>query len=121
MIRELLQFTPYKGWEDDETKVVNVVITDDIDYARCIRALGKESYDDIGEGKDFKDTNHIHGIIFYEYYQTMEICNADDIVAMQLEIFNGKIPHSIDKISKNPLKFWKEFNMVPLTESWERW
>ena len=125
MIRKLLQYSPYKGWEDDETKTINVVITDDIDYARCIRALGKESYEDIDEDKDFRESNHIHGVIFYEYYGTMEVCNADDISAIQLNILNGKIPYDISKISKNPLSFWKEFNtsfddVVALVKSWER-
>ena len=66
MIRKLLQYSPYKGWEDDESKTINIVITDDIDYARCIRALGKESYEDIDEDKELRESNKIHGVIFYE-------------------------------------------------------
>ena len=111
MIRKLLQYSPYKGWENDETKTVNIIITDDIDYARCIRTLGKEVYEDIDEDKDFRESNHIHGIIFYEYYGTMEVCNADDISKIQLDILDGKLPYSMSKISKNPLKFWKDFNV----------
>ena len=63
-----LQFYPYKDWENDNNKVVNVIISKDKDYILRIRelALASDKYEDIEPDVCIPDNDTFYGIMLYE-------------------------------------------------------
>ena len=108
---EFLQYHPYKGWENDNNKVVNVIISKDKDYILRIRELASDKYEDIEPDVYIPDNDTFYGIILYEYHDTMEVINYERFTYITSEIVFRKYVYDIDRIDENPDDFWKTYNM----------
>ena len=109
----ILQFSPYKDWENDNNKVVNIIISKDKDYILRIRelALASDKYEDIEPDVCIPNNDTFYGIILYEYYDTMEVINYERFTSITSEIVFRKYVYDIDTIDEDPDDFWKTYNM----------
>ena len=98
MKAEFLQFYPYKDWENDNNKVVNVIISKDKDYITRIRELASDKYEDIEPDVHMPDDDMFYGIILYEYYNTMEVINYERFTSITYEIVFCKYHYDRDLI-----------------------
>ena len=111
MKAEFLQYSPYRDWENDNNKVVNVIISKDKDYILRIRELASDKYEDIEPDVYIPDNDMFYGIILYEYYDTMEVINYERFTSITSEIVFRKYVYDIDTIDEDPDDFWKTYNM----------